>query len=180
MDPKQPRDQLKSKIQRCRPFGPPPFSVSGSSGPLGLKGCTTTEPKKQKKNLSPKLTINMKMGNSNCFQQIQTHKLVFFNTIPLWSPLRFLSRSSHPGREKSVGNGSCPQPNLSPKVSIQASQTKSPPLCWRQLYMGDPTSHSLSKPLYQARESSLVPLRLLTVHFLQKTQICEAFVIVQC
>ena len=25
------------------------------------------------------------------------------------------------------------------------------------------------KPLYQARESSLVPLRLLTVHFLQKT-----------
>ena len=26
----------------------------------------------------------------------------------------------------------------------------------------------LSKPLYQARESSLVPLRLLTVHFLQK------------
>ena len=35
------------------------------------------------------------------------------------------------------------------------------------------------KPLYQARESSLVPDCLLTVHFLQKTQIYEAFVIVQ-
>ena len=34
-----------------------------------------------------------------------------------------------------------------------------------------PHSPSLpaSKPLYQARESSLVPLCLMTVHFLQKT-----------
>ena len=34
------------------------------------------------------------------------------------------------------------------------------------------------KLLYQARESSLVPLYLLTVHFLQKMYIYEAFVIV--
>ena len=36
------------------------------------------------------------------------------------------------------------------------------------------------KPLYQARESSLVPFHLLTVHFLQKMQIYKAFFIVLC
>ena len=34
------------------------------------------------------------------------------------------------------------------------------------------------KPFYQARESSLVPLCLLKLNFLQKTYIYEAFVIV--
>ena len=37
---------------------------------------------------------------------------------------------------------------------------------------------SMTKPLYQARESSLVPLGLLSVPFLQKMDIYEAFVIV--
>ena len=40
------------------------------------------------------------------------------------------------------------------------------------------TSSVYLKPLYQARESSLVPLHLLTVHFLQKTYVYEAFVTV--
>ena len=37
-----------------------------------------------------------------------------------------------------------------------------------QFYRLTPPSPLGNKPLYQARESSLVPLRLLTVHFLQK------------
>ena len=49
-------------------------------------------------------------------------------------------------------------------------------LLWIVLYWVQPVKvvemiklHMIIKPLYQARESSLVPLRLLTVNFVKKT-----------
>ena len=62
-----------------------------------------------------------------------------------------------------VCTSSFPQPLLASSFPVLL-----PTLQYTPLATYDPGIILAVKPLYQARESSLVPLRLLTVHFLQK------------